>query len=88
MQFVERASAYLHALKRAHRRWRLERSFTAVEVSQIQRRVERGDYHRASGDMQCAVCGYEYRWHSGAPVTSRDGDLYLKILCDDSLVKL
>ena len=46
-------------------------------------RVERGDWIRVSGDIECTICGCVYYDH--APV---QGYPWLKRLCDGRLVKL
>ncbi len=66
----------------------MARRFSALEVLKIHRRIERGDYRRAAGGVVCKRCGYEYRWHSDAPIYDSNGDPFLKILCDDDLVHL
>jgi hypothetical protein len=47
------------------------------------KRVDEGDWVRASGDCICSVCGFEYREH--APLV---GFEWLHQLCNGKLVKL
>ena len=46
-------------------------------------RVERGDYVRVSGDVECPVCGCEYWMHATV-----QGYEFLRRACDGRLLKL
>lgn len=45
------------------------------------------EFHRASGEMSCKVCGEPYRNHPYSDDIGFDGP-FLKLLCDGRKVKL
>lgn len=58
--------------------WERQRPYEPDKI-----RVECGDYHRASGNVTCEICGCNYSEHS--KVTGYD---WLNQLCDGTLVHL
>ena len=46
------------------------------------------EFTRASGEVKCEICGMEYWRHPNSLHRDFNGYPYLKVLCDDRLVKL
>lgn len=56
-----------------------------AEVTEdIEARIERGDYHRASGQCLCEICNREYWRHCAL----QDPYEFLTLLCTGIIVKL
>lgn len=45
-------------------------------------------FKRAGGDVECIVCKKPYRKHKHSPHKTANGDPWLHVLCDGTLVKL